>query len=161
LTVKLVEIISLDLFEQEYLDTVQAKYRAKATPKERQLTADEHKSRRLKVLSALNGEWQTALEVANVCGLGYKATWKILSLLGQRGEAIISEKVWVDERYRRRKRLIYRSIDQQIETQVLLQNFLLKSIFGINAQPQQMPFTTLVMGELMDDAKRGIKTKVK
>lgn len=115
----------------------------------------QHEQNKQKIKNALNGRWQTALEISEKLGDSYKSVSKILWVLSTCGEVYETEFEWIDDRYRKRKRRAYRS-----KTFVTDGAVLLGVLLGIHPPPEGMVFTEFVVAELSNDAKNGIKTKV-
>lgn len=145
--------LTLSLFDQSYLDEIQDRWnRAKSKIFSKETLANK----REKINATLTTEWQAARDIAQKSGVTYKATAKILYAMAKSGDIAIAEQEWVDERYRKRMRYLYRSNDHERDTALLLQNLL-----GFKAPADKTIFTGYVVRHLIEDAEQGKKTRVR
>lgn len=105
------------------------------------------------IASTVSGEWQNSRRISELSGVSYKATAKILYAMAELGDLLRAEENWVDEKYRKRKRFIYK---KKGDGGLLLQNLL-----GIKAPPEHTIFTEYVVRHLIEDAEQGKKTRVR
>lgn len=64
--------------------------------------------RRQKVLAAVSVDWETAEDIAERAGVSLQSAAKQLDSLAHEGKVSRDHDTWVDERYRRRARWLYR-----------------------------------------------------
>lgn len=93
------------------------------------------------LIKAIDGHWQNARTLAEKAGITHKAAVKLLKKMADVGDIDIHEEDWVDERFRKRQRLLYR----RRQTSSLLQ------VLGITAPPDKMFWTGVVVKHLMED----------
>ena len=145
--------LTLSLFDQNYLDEIQRRWN---NAKSKIFSKETLEQKRTKITNTLTTDWQNARDIAQVSGVSYKATAKILYTMAKVGDVSISEQEWIDERYRKRMRYLYRTNDHERDTALLLQNLL-----GFKAPADKTIFTGYVVRHLIEDAEQGKKTRVR
>jgi hypothetical protein len=104
-----------------FIEPLVVRYRGSLPRKSRK----EKKNFNIKLLnSAINGEWQNAYQLSLKTGICYCVAFHLLRTVAWENYDIeISEETWIDEKFRNRKRSLYRRKTANIS--------LMDTIFGV------------------------------
>jgi len=120
------ENLALALWDDTYLEELQHLWKEGRFTKKRILGPKFDK--RGELISQIDGHWQTACDVAKKAAemglpISYKSAVKLLKSMADAGEIELHVEEWVDERFRKRRRFLYRKVNRVASVLLLQQVF--------------------------------------
>jgi hypothetical protein len=103
--------LALSLWDDSYLEELQNLWKEGCFTAKKMFASRFDKRGELD--KVIDGGWQNARTLAQKAGITHKSAVKLLKKMAEAGDIEMHEELWVDERFRKRKRYLYRKADNK------------------------------------------------
>lgn len=137
---RVTNVLCAPLFDSAYLDQLESQWKQGYFLKNNIAC----RSSKDNLKQYVTTEWRTAKQISDAAGITYKSASKILFAMSLIGYVLRKEENWVDGRYRKRKRYVYK-LDTTADAVSILDK-----IFGVSINPDKLNLTGHVTRHTME-----------